>query len=131
MNREWKLTDQEIAKVIAMGVDINEAQEAKKKAWLEANPQREMNYTKGEWKKEGNKIKVFGRGTIAICPSPTDDEGVLEFVANAHLIAAAPEMYEALLVIKSWLGGKAVYVGWSKDTNNLIRTALAKAEGGK
>ena len=55
-----------------------------------------MNYTKGEWKKEGNKVKVFGRGIIAICPSPTDDYGVLEFVANAHLIAAAPEMYKAL-----------------------------------
>ena len=46
-------------------------------------------HTKGEWEKEGNKIKVFGAGTIAICPSPTDNEGVLEFVANAHLIVSA------------------------------------------
>ena len=48
-----------------------------------------MECTKGEWEKEGNKIKVSGRGTIAICPSPTTSEGVTEFIANAHLIAAA------------------------------------------
>ena len=62
-----------------------------------------MNYTKGEWKKEGNKVKVFGRGTIAICPSPTDDEGVLEFVANAHIIAAAPSHHELLKWIRDRL----------------------------
>lgn len=48
-----------------------------------------MEYTKGKWIKEGNKIKAFGKGTIAICPSPTNNEGVLEFVGNTFLIASA------------------------------------------
>ncbi|KKN21722.1 hypothetical protein LCGC14_0922620 [marine sediment metagenome] len=53
-------------------------------------------YTKGKWERKGNKIEAFGKGTIAVCPSPTTDRGVLEFIANAHLIAQAPRMYEAL-----------------------------------
>ena len=36
--REWQLTCQEVADVIAKGGDVQKAQEAKKKAWLEANP---------------------------------------------------------------------------------------------
>ncbi len=55
-----------------------------------------LKYTKGEWERQGNKILAFGKGTIAVCPSPTNDKGVLEFIANAHLIAAAPKLYEAL-----------------------------------
>ncbi len=57
-----------------------------------------MKHTKGKWDRAGNEIKVSGRGTIASCPSPNHG-GVLEFIANAHLIAAAPEMYEALKTI--------------------------------
>ena len=85
-----------------------------------------MNYTKGKWNKEGNKIKVLGRGTIAICPSPTNDEGVLEFVANALLIAAAPELYQvcydllAVLIDNGFTHCRAV---------EITRKALAKAEG--
>jgi len=45
-------------------------------------------YTEGEWKQHDNRIKVLGRGTIAICPSPTDNEGVFEFIANAERIVA-------------------------------------------
>ncbi len=52
-------------------------------------------YTKEKWIQEGNKIKSPGRGTIAICPSPTTSEGVLEFIANAQLISACPDLYEA------------------------------------
>lgn len=54
-----------------------------------------MEYTKGEWKKNGNKIEVFSCGVVAQCPAP-DNGGVFEFVANAQLIASAPELYEAL-----------------------------------
>jgi hypothetical protein len=59
-----------------------------------------MEYTKGEW-------KVFHYGDVGQKPSAisviTDDEKLLcklgiqkEWEANAHLIAAAPELYEAL-----------------------------------
>lgn len=85
-------------------------------------------YTKGDWTRQGNKITAFGSGTIAICPPPTNDEGVFEFIANAHLIAAAPELYEALK-----------YIVRALDEANVIKTtsifmempnkAIAKARG--
>jgi len=59
-----------------------------------------MNYTKGEWKINGTEIKVFGRGTVAKCPSPNNG-GVMEFLPNIHLISAAPDMYEALKLLAS------------------------------
>ena len=55
-----------------------------------------MEYTKEDWSREGNKITAYERGTIAVCPSPKDG-GVFEFIANAHLIASAPDLYEALV----------------------------------
>lgn len=51
-----------------------------------------MEYTKGNaWEKHGNKVEVFERGIICECPSPQNG-GVVEFVANAHLIAQSPRM---------------------------------------
>ena len=60
-------------------------------------------YTQGEWKKVkgSNVIEVHGRGRIAVCPAPADG-GVIEFVANAHLIAAAPKQHDALIGIVAW-----------------------------
>ena len=79
-------------------------------------------YTKGEWKREGNKIKVLGSGTVAICPSPTTSEGVIEFVANAQLIASAPEYHR---VCKLYLDDK---IG-SHLFKEMIADVQAKAEG--
>ena len=94
-----------------------------------------MNYTRGEWIKEGNKIIAFGRGTIAICPSPTNNGGVLEFIANAHLIAAAPDLYEALkLAIPHLIFAQGVIIGNKKLKANCHQVqltgerAIAKAE---
>ncbi len=84
-----------------------------------------MKYTKGEWKKEGNKIIAFGRGIIAVCPSP-QHEGVVEFVTNAHLIAAAPDMYEALEQVEK---DALRYDEYQPMTLMQIGKALAKAEG--
>lgn len=84
MNYEWRLTDQELARLDAVGGDIVEAQKAKKKAWLEANPQRVMNYTKGET--AGGWIHVScGKTPIALVHPKFVD-----------MFIAAPEMYEAL-----------------------------------
>lgn len=71
-----------------------------------------MNYTKGEWlihwsnirDKEGSDLRIKlnehlgGMEDIAIILSPRCCN-VKECEANAHLIAAAPDMYEAL---KAW-----------------------------
>lgn len=89
-----------------------------------------MEYTKGEWRRKGNKIEAFGKGVIAYCPSPTTSDGVLEFIANAHLIAAAPSMHEALklanrMLTASCAAGMQFYHGDLDD----IDKALAQAEG--
>lgn len=59
-----------------------------------------------------------------VCPSQFLENGDNE-EANAHLIAAAPELYEALLLAKSWLEG------WASADAELatIEEALAKARG--
>ena len=44
--------------------------------------------TKGKWDKEGNRITVSGSGVIAICPSPTTSDGVMEFIANTNLVVS-------------------------------------------
>ena len=50
-------------------------------------------FTKGPWK-VGRRINVFTAGNIgwAIC----ECSGNADATANAHLIASAPDMYEAL-----------------------------------
>ena len=93
-----------------------------------------MNYTKGEWTQEGNQINAFGRGIIAICPSPTNNKGVIDFIANANLISAAPEMYMALMaasgtfmaLLRDFPDGKHLGIG---SRIQEIDEALAKANG--
>ncbi|HUW46161.1 MAG TPA: hypothetical protein VMW50_10260 [Dehalococcoidia bacterium] len=82
-----------------------------------------MEYTKGEWIAEDNKITVYQRGIIALCPRP-NHEGVFEFQANANLIAASPDMYEACLL---FLRERSM----NDPAYQAIIEALAKAEGGK
>ena len=137
MNREWKLTDQEIAKVIAMGVDINEAQEAKKKAWLEANPQREMNYTK-----TGREIRTLGDAYQVLrehglegdyCPKCDQFSQARILVQQDEVIS---EMYEELKQVNEmFLRVKAVrpLKGYEQVRHRAVfqLLVLAKVEGGK
>lgn len=86
------------------------------------------NYTKGEWKVEEHR----GETNIAtefqnIAKMCFDDSHTLK--ANAHLIAAAPDMYEALKEIKHIVTEAA----YRQDTKQQIIAgkcylALAKAE---
>ena len=95
-----------------------------------------MNYTKGEWKanclgSEGYDIRPVYKDAkeckenglfLQICPrvwGKTWDEGK----ANAHLIAAAPEMYEVLKEAKERYGNYDPF--WSIK----VREILVKAEG--
>ena len=81
-----------------------------------------MEYTKGGWKLKGNKIEISGSGVIAVCPSPTTSDGVMDFIANAHLIAAAPAMYEALEAAEKALE-------YTSPVRGLVISALILARG--
>ena len=102
-----------------------------------------MNYTKGEWKveQEEDKLIKFPPGT-ASCKhalghpptitiwTPLEDGfyksiALVEEVGNAHLIAAAPDMYEALVGMRRW--GEE-HTGKEHSWEQLYK-ALAKAEG--
>jgi len=101
-----------------------------------------MNYTKGEWKvKDGTSIFCGDRlvaNTGGYTLTQHETKTLKENKANAHLIAAAPLMYEALRGIVSE-GTRACqnYDSNIKETYNidlvdrLARKALALAEGGE
>jgi len=80
-----------------------------------------MEYTKGEWKDEGDGAICAEDGKQIASVFPRDR------VANAHLISSAPMMYEAL----------KMYQDHQKDTSGhycyicaeTINNALSKAEG--
>lgn len=61
-----------------------------------------MSYTKGEWEVRGDDAYIVcGKKTIAAPINTLSSEkdstlGLEEMLENAHLISAAPDMYEAL-----------------------------------
>ncbi len=70
------------------------------------------NYTKGEWEAGSHNDEPLARSEMVIYGE--DDQRVAEVCrtgftpyeeaqANAHLIAAAPDMYQKLIKIKKWL----------------------------
>jgi hypothetical protein len=89
-------------------------------------------WTPGPWRVDFDCLEeiVAGRSAVLIAFAHHSRPQV---EANARLIAAAPEMAEALRVVldsqmsKGGLGGG--YFTLSGDTIRLIETALAKAEG--
>jgi len=90
-----------------------------------------MNYTKGEWKYhtvtgEIQSVLLGDNGFIKICDiTPQDSLGRME--ANAHLIAAAPEMYRALEILMMDLKGNNATM--SRAMGEIITKALAKTKG--
>ena len=96
-----------------------------------------MNYTKGEWQigtfpplsnyrifvEGAGAIPLLHREIIAMIEAQDDDS---ESQANANLIAAAPDMYEALNFIRS-IGLFTKYFTTSEQT--MVNDALTKAEG--
>src|SRR3990167_9577779 len=94
-------------------------------------------FTPGFWQTDGLSVKAFGRGTIAKCTIP-HDEGVFEYAYNVHLIAAAPELYEALDLAQSTLQSIIInrpqgeYAPTNIDLKTVIdvaRAALTKIRG--
>ena len=92
-------------------------------------------HTPGPW-------KVYDDGDMWIAPSdgdapivcdicPHGEEFVysLEDDANAHLIAAAPELLEALKVAQAWIADESCPCEGCEAVNDQIAAAIAKAEG--
>jgi len=109
-----------------------------------------MNYTKGEWKvreyDEGTRPFIDGfslavqspKLVVALCDKDSWDNKK-QRLANANLIAAAPDMYEALRELHSPpkhpikdcpadISSNPCTCGWH-DAMDKAMKALAKAEG--
>lgn len=102
-----------------------------------------MNYTKGEWKPWQIECQhpnwTTNTEQWAICAGDSGEQGIAKTVlddtilaierkANANLIAAAPDMYEALQQLVDYLA----YMGVPEDCEDKYaeaEQALAKAEG--
>lgn len=80
-------------------------------------------FTNGNWEFDGEL--VMSEGTVIADPIYTGDE---EVTANAHLIAAAPEMYVMLETVLNVLDGRAEYTH-EDISKSYIQKLLAKARG--
>ena len=94
-----------------------------------------MTHTPGPWRIvriDGELVGSIFRGKTRICAGIIDDIKLhSEAEANAHLIAAAPEMLEALEWLmeefdRRELGGEAVFCG---PDMSQVRTVIRKARG--
>ena len=95
-------------------------------------------FTEGPWENSGSTISKPTVGVIARCPSPSppNGDGVIAFIANARLIAAAPEMYSALTeletLVERSLPPQVVQTGGGIDVKKLLtdtRELLARIDG--
>lgn len=100
----------------------------------------ETSFTPGRWFAMGCDVKPLGDKPY-ICWTGTPEREKDEARANANLISAAPEMYEALLTAASFIeeelenrecGGfnpDEPYIAAPRDLLNQIDIALRKARG--
>lgn len=101
-----------------------------------------VNFTKGPWKvnsfnsgvstdyvPDSDRTSGYGAGNDFICDLNDGEyheyHNNEEQIANAHLIAAAPELYEALEAAANSSGFQYMF----SDTRDKINAALAKARG--
>ena len=85
-------------------------------------------HTPGPWRIGDAGNTVFGPKTDRPSPQTIATLGVIDHAANARLIAAAPEMLDALRAVWAEADGD-----WKSEhpTAALVRAAIAKAEGGR
>lgn len=74
-----------------------------------------------EWPQTASDIAIGAVGTPLITKVPLRDVSINEQKANANLIAAAPDLFNALLVAEESVG--------DLDSLEIVRAALAKARG--
>lgn len=82
------------------------------------------NHTPGPWS-AGHTFQKYhavtcGDGRAVALTGTLFSADSAESIANAHLIAAAPELLEALIGLEQWVGGTAY---------DRARAAIAKAKG--
>ena len=92
-----------------------------------------MNHTKGEWKvlKTTGKICIVTKDKgIAYMSEGNTYTPIEETLANAHLIAAAPESYKACKAIHKYF--KACVVAWAANDGKLVDdkgASIVEADG--
>ena len=88
----------------------------------------EPKFTPGPWRLDADShIRATNddrHTTIALIPPNFHSADIWD--ANAHLIAAAPELYAVLEYVRDVLGPHG---GWADDSKRMIEAALAKARG--
>jgi hypothetical protein len=97
-----------------------------------------MEYTKGEWSKGSFADEPFARSLLSIYRE--DGEAIVmvlspnlmafeEAEANAQLIAAAPDLYEACKAVLPLLTGAFYITHTTRPEIVALKQAIAKAEG--
>jgi len=93
-----------------------------------------MKHTPGPWKASSeylrgrNRHSIIGNG-LMICDT-WDMEKQGEELANAHLIAAAPDLLEACKeFINEWHSNNANFAREEPKSLKMMRQAISKAEG--
>lgn len=74
-----------------------------------------------DWPHNNADMSIGAPGTPKIAIIPLRDVSINEQKANAALIAAAPDMYEAIVAVLGWYNGPT-------DIEDLLRQALLKAK---
>jgi len=102
-----------------------------------------MEYTKGEWEAKGSRVVIpkkdgfiptiyFPTFVVAQCSTycgpDYKEPDYKEAEANAQLISATPDMYEALKDAQYWFAEAEAYIPLHSATLSAINKALAKAE---
>jgi hypothetical protein len=84
-------------------------------------------FTPGPWwaEQDGPRVIILAKvGPLRVSPGTANSEG------DAHLIAAAPELYEACrIALKFWNSDHPNDDCEGIEAHEYIKTALAKAEG--
>ncbi len=88
------------------------------------------NWTPGPWKTE--RANCGDQHPLAVIPA-TEEDGLIPWSdPAAHLIAAAPELYDALLAVQKTSGvSDELYAPHNHDLYMRVEAALAKARGEK
>ena len=82
-----------------------------------------------EWPQAASDIAIGAVGTPLIAKVSLRDVSINEQKFNAHLIAAAPELYEALEFLLTCKHGE--FCDHYREAEHKARAALARARGGK